>query len=146
MKKCYRCCLELVEEEFPMRRGSRIGVCRDCYKAHYGDPDQLDRAYSEKVRNTNHKRKERCRSYLYDILLKSSCVDCGLSDPIVLEFDHRNPEEKYRDVSLLVQQGSIELLKTEVSKCDIVCANCHRRRTVKAHTHWRVRFTDTLPV
>lgn len=140
MKKCYRCCLEMTEDKFPVRRGKHIGVCYECYKAHYGNPDQLDSAYSEKIRNANHKRKERCRAYLGDVLSRAACVDCGLSDPIVLEFDHRDPKEKYRDISLLAAQGSIDLLKKELEKCDVVCANCHRRRTVQTHSHWRIRL------
>ncbi len=62
--------------------------------------------------------------------LKNSkgCTDCGETDPMVLEFDHIDPDNKTREVSP-IRTWSTFLV--EVSKCDIVCANCHKRRTAK---------------
>lgn len=58
----------------------------------------------------------------------SGCQDCGEKDPIVLEFDHL--EDKVSDVCTLVYHGwSWERVWKEIQKCDVVCANCHRRRT-----------------
>lgn len=59
------------------------------------------------------------------------CVDCGYEGPpFMFDFDHRNPSEKAFTVSA---RGSISLvrLRAEASKCDLVCANCHRMRTHK---------------
>lgn len=60
-------------------------------------------------------------------------MDCGLRPEIlqVLEFDHREDEEKCFDISDRMTSGSLEDLRREIAKCDIVCANCHRIRTVK---------------
>ena len=64
---------------------------------------------------------------------ESGCVDCGLRPEIlqVLEFDHRDDEPKLFDVSDRMTSGNLEDLKREIAKCDVVCANCHRIRTVK---------------
>lgn len=140
MKKCGNCVELLDDDKFPIRRGKRLGVCKDCYRQNYGDPDRLDETRAKLLKEKNDRRKERCRNYLADILMKAKCIDCGITDPVVLEFDHRDASVKYRDISLLSNQGSIELLKVEVEKCDIVCANCHRRRTVKTFNHWRSRL------
>ena len=58
------------------------------------------------------------------------CVDYGINDPLVLQFDHR--ERKTTTVSWIVSAGwSARRLAEEMSKCDIRCANCHRRRTAQ---------------
>jgi 5-methylcytosine-specific restriction endonuclease McrA len=81
-----------------------------------------------KMRN---KYKIRNRDYTAEFLSRHPCVDCGESDPIVLEFDHVRGDKKY-DVSFIVVQGmSIAKLEEEIAKCEVVCANCHRRRTAR---------------
>ena len=57
------------------------------------------------------------------------CADCGENDPVVLEFDHLR--DKVDNVAALVTRWSWKRLLTEIEKCDVVCANCHRRRTHK---------------
>lgn len=58
--------------------------------------------------------------------LGGRCSYCNNTfHPAVYEFHHRNPEEKDRDPSKMLQL-SWERLKAELDKCDLVCANCHR--------------------
>lgn len=57
------------------------------------------------------------------------CKDCGDSRWQVLEFDHRNPKDKRKNIAALARNGSsLATLKKEIRKCDVVCANCHRMR------------------
>jgi hypothetical protein len=59
-------------------------------------------------------------------------VDCGENDPVVLEFDHRDPEQKVETIcGLLRNLADNHTLLTEIAKCDVRCANCHRRKTAK---------------
>ena len=61
-------------------------------------------------------------------MLKSGCVDCGIRDLVVLEFDHVG--NKTANVMTLAQMGgSLERLKREIDECEVRWANCHRRRT-----------------
>ena len=64
----------------------------------------------------------------YEAAKRASCED---SFPIVcMDFDHRPGETKVRSVSSLVHQGKPWIVvKREIDKCDLVCANCHRIRT-----------------
>lgn len=65
------------------------------------------------------------------------CMDCGEKDPIVLELDHRERAEKNFSIGDKARLGfSLERMQQEISKCDVVCANCHRRRTAK-QMGWR---------
>lgn len=44
-----------------------------------------------------------------------------------MDFDHR--EDKKFNIAQLSKIASVEKLKEEIAKCDVVCANCHRIRT-----------------
>jgi 5-methylcytosine-specific restriction endonuclease McrA len=66
---------------------------------------------------------------------KGPCADCGaMFKPNQMDFDHRNPAEK----SFRLTEGRAMLMSrgrllSELTKCDVVCANCHRIRTHTAH-------------
>lgn len=64
---------------------------------------------------------------LWEYLESHPCVDCGESDPVVLEFDHVRGE-KTRPVSILVKWSWGRVVE-EIEKCAVRCANCHRRVT-----------------
>jgi hypothetical protein len=59
------------------------------------------------------------------------CTDCGIGFPhYILDFDHRPGCKKNANINVLVKRGaSIKVLLEEIAKCELVCANCHRRRT-----------------
>ena len=57
------------------------------------------------------------------------CVDCGETDPIVLEFDHLR--DKKFGISTGIRNRNWADVLDEIAKCEVVCANCHRRRTVR---------------
>ena len=55
------------------------------------------------------------------------CQDCGETDPLVLEFDHRGA--KLFNIAQGLRDRNWQTVLDEIGKCDVVCANCHRRRT-----------------
>jgi ribosomal protein L37AE/L43A len=58
------------------------------------------------------------------------CVDCGEDDQVVLEFDHRPGETKRFNIGDAARRCfSVASVEAEIAKCDIRCANCHRRMT-----------------
>ena len=61
---------------------------------------------------------------------RTPCMDCGRKYPYyVMDFDHARGV-KVLSISQMVRQAkSVEDIETEIAKCDIVCANCHRERT-----------------
>lgn len=70
------------------------------------------------------------RRKLFDFLRAKACLDCGESDPVVLDFDHKNPKEKFKSVArMLSGHYSWAKILIEIEKCEIRCANCHRRRS-----------------
>lgn len=54
------------------------------------------------------------------------CTRCGYCRcPGALHFHHRNPEEKKFRLSSAAFSRSERALNEELSKCDLLCANCH---------------------
>ena len=77
-------------------------------------------------------RRRRLRLWLNEQKQERGCENCGESDPACLDYHHRDAEQKVMRVSKAVTWGySQENLKTEIDKCDVLCANCHR---LKHHT------------
>lgn len=77
------------------------------------------------------KRAARIRNYRYlkEFLQKNPCVDCGESDIVVLEFDHVRGEKSGNVSDMANRALSITKIQKEIEKCEIRCANCHRRKT-----------------
>ena len=60
------------------------------------------------------------------------CADCGESfPPYMMDFDHRDPTTKIGNVTWMAGKAATRRVLAEAAKCDIVCANCHRLRTIK---------------
>jgi hypothetical protein len=81
---------------------------------------------------------ERTR-WLIEYFRMNPCGDCGETDPIVLEFDHLR--DKSFAIGPQLSQRSWQSILDEIDKCDVVCANCHRRRTARRRGAFRARLT-----
>jgi len=76
------------------------------------------------------------QDYVYNYLLSNPCVICGEKDPIVLEFDHLR--DKIESISAMISRKySLDLIKEEIKKCQVLCANCHRRKTSKQFNFYK---------
>ena|SRR5690242_6504325 len=120
--------------------GIRHAICKDCHKtysrAHFHAklPAYLKKAHKRHVRLTKLNDE-----FMIEYLSSHPCVNCGESDIVVLEFDHLR--DKIADVSVLARGGySLEALKREIDKCEVVCANCHSRRTARQFGTYRYRL------
>ena len=73
----------------------------------------------------------RNKAFILQYLVTHPCVDCGEADPIVLEFDHVKGK-KTCDISKMSGHArSLLVIEKEIAKCEVRCANCHRRKTRK---------------
>ena len=72
------------------------------------------------------------------------CEDCNLelknSHYSVFEFHHLNPLEKEFDWNKL-RLRSILKINSELDKCALLCANCHRIKTFERGSFWKDKFT-----
>lgn len=90
------------------------------------------------VRERNKGARQVMREWVSRFLADNPCGDCGESDIRCLEFDHRPGEGKRKEIALmLAQPASLATILAEIAKCDVVCANCHRRRTSERAGFWK---------
>lgn len=124
-------------------------MCKQCHVAyrrqHYLDnrDKYIDMATDWYFENKD-QHLDKLRRYVLEYLLEHPCVDCGEKNPIVLEFDHIKGQ-KLSTISEL--KGSItrlERLKSEMDKCVVRCANCHRRKTATERGWYRAKMMVKL--
>jgi hypothetical protein len=58
--------------------------------------------------------------------LGGKCVKCGNSKHYLLEFHHRNPDEKDGDIAEYTSRYDLSGFYDEIQKCDLLCCNCHK--------------------
>ena len=71
------------------------------------------------------KRREQQRAIAIDYC-GGKCSNCKNNDYDVLTFHHRDPKEKKFNLCNSWQK-KWEVLKEEIEKCDLMCANCHMK-------------------
>jgi hypothetical protein len=84
-------------------------------------------------------RRAQCGAFVLGYLKSHPCVDCGETDPIVLDFDHVRGEKRYAVTAMISHQFGLKTIAKEMEKCDIRCANCHRRKTALTQNWSRLR-------
>jgi hypothetical protein len=143
MKKiCSGCKQERDEEQdFTWKskeRGLRHSRCKFCMsqvnKQHY---QQNKQAYMARVHARDDLIVTDNRRRLAAYLASHPCVDCGLTDIRVLEFDHIRGKKK-DNIARMVENGfSWPTIEAEIAKCEVRCANCHRIKTSERGGFWR---------
>lgn len=143
-KTCLRCgeddLSQFNKDKRNLTERSRDGLdiyCKQC-RSNYNRLRYLElydkerKKYCKRVaQRTLNRTKENC-AYVNQILSAKACVDCGESDPVVLEFDHIDPETKRDAISRMARKCyTLESIKEEIAKCEVRCSNCHRKRTAK---------------
>lgn len=93
--------------------------------------------YIAKARKRNKVVALEQKAKLYEYLIAHPCVDCGESDPVCLEFDHIRGL-KIKCISEMIGTYAWDAIEYEISKCEVRCANCHRKKTAKQFNYWKV--------
>lgn len=70
--------------------------------------------------------KNNIKKYIINFKFKNGCTQCGEKKWFCLDFHHK--EDKIKNVSKMLSQAySIDTVKKEISKCELLCANCHKK-------------------
>ena len=102
---------------------------RNSVNKHYSKNKEY---YKIKARNWTQKRRKEIRIFIDNIKEKSPCLDCGKPyKSYVMQFDHVSGEKEFNVADAIRHAYSEEKIILEISKCDIVCSNCHAERTHK---------------
>lgn len=83
--------------------------------------------HPEKLKEQARKSCVRRRKVLEGLKAGKSCIKCGESHMACLDFHHRDPSTKDFQITEGVFRYAIEKVLAETEKCDILCANCHRK-------------------
>jgi hypothetical protein len=135
MKTCSICRASKDLLEFNKNSTRKDGLqshCRTCshikFKNYY--QDNKEHHYTE-VKERQRKVIIANREFVLQHLSTHPCVDCGESDKVVLEFDHVRGKKKGNLARMVHGGSSLATIEKEIAKCDVRCANCHRRRTAQ---------------
>ncbi len=124
------------------RADGRQEVCRECNRASSRRYYAENRAaHVRTIVARTAQRREELKRFLADYFRGHPCIDCGVTDLRVLDFDHRPSEHKRGEVMQLVKDGfSLRIVREEIAKCDVRCRNCHAIVTLeRAGDNWRSR-------
>ena len=112
-KECKYCLNVYSEDSFGVALTTETKVyrrrkCRHCY-----------RLTKQALIRRNHQ-------WLNEFKEKRGCGNCGITNPVVLDFHHKNENDKLFTVSSFRRAVGFDRIKNEIKKCEVVCANCHR--------------------
>ena len=135
--KCKACC-EIYNAEWRKQNAEKVKVqARERARKYRANPDYRERErlkhlkYNEKNREKNLEyalNRQADRQEFLNNIKNVPCMDCGNEfPPCCMDFDHVRGE-KLGNISVM-KSYSIEKILEEVSRCEIVCSNCHRIRT-----------------
>ena len=139
-KKCIKCEKDKNIDEFNFKsveKNIRQNTCKVCHaemkKKNYEGNKQatLDR---------NNRNRKKNKTWWDAFKVNLSCINCGESHPACLDFHHRDGKDKKIEVGKLSGTTySKEYVLKEVKKCDVLCANCHRKHHY--NEKWLCRLT-----
>jgi len=143
-KICTKCKKELDVNDFFVshkKTGRRHSICRYCQREYklkwYHDN------YPKKKDHFNNRKKEtakKLQNKIIEYLSDKKCITCSENDIVTFEFDHINPKEKVLEISKMIASGySWESVLKEIEKCNILCANCHRKKTAHQQGFYKTR-------
>jgi hypothetical protein len=133
MAKMCRLCKSDQNELFKdsSRKDGLENLCKECSikkNKKYNQEHPEWKTYQGRVGRT--KRIKIARLFISEYLKDHPCVDCGEKDIVVLEFDHIS--NKIENISqMMCDDWPLIDIKKEITKCEVSCANYHRRKTAK---------------
>jgi hypothetical protein len=132
VKYCPACKQHKPTTEFARNACKKDGLqtaCRNCTKAwgqaRYRLTKDQYRLRDDALRARN---QEAVRAYLES----HPCVDCPVTDPDVLTFDHIRGKKLGNVSDMAKHSRSLKTIFEEIAKCQVRCANCHLKKTRKA--------------
>jgi len=122
------------------REWRKTACCRKCAQLRMArkrlDPEFLRKGAERQARwrrsnpEVYRARWERAhaeKKQILDEARSGGCIRCGESDVACLDFHHRNGLTDKKGHIGFIRRFSIERIRAEIAKCDVLCVNCHRK-------------------
>src|ERR1700676_4030232 len=132
MKQCTGCGELKPIERFFFKNGvtgRRHARCKLCQQAYWREYYHRSPGLKRRQVDRNFWYRRRNRAFMNAYLQDHPCVDCGLANPLLLEFDHVSGTKRAAVSTLVRGSATIRTILEEIAKCEVRCANCHRLRT-----------------
>lgn len=161
MKKCTGCKKNLKEDQFYTKKRSKVRAdgtvhtwegtyakCKKCTNSHNVESrDKYGNWYKGYRKNNKERISEQSKKHYVETNLKwieliktvkaLECESCGYSKTWAgLDFHHKDPREKETTIHAIMK-ASVPTeeawckMKTELKKCQVLCATCHREEHMK---------------
>lgn len=131
-RRCPRCGKDKPISEFSFKnkeKGTLASYCKVCSRLYNLEHFKKNRSYYIKKASI---RKTKLRKIAYlkilEYLKSHPCVTCKEGDPLVLQFDHVRGKKSF-DITTMIGTLSYDKIEEEIRKCQVLCANCHARKT-----------------
>ena len=128
MKICGKCKEQKPEGDYFFKNkvtGKRHSYCKSCKRDVDKKAYKNSKVRQKAIRDRHTAAIKNARAFVENFKKDRSCTKCGDNRWYVLDFHHLRDKDK--GISKLVQGGaSIERIKKEIQKCELLCANCHR--------------------
>ena len=139
-KFCPSCKTDKPLAEFARNRSKKDGLaaqCRECKKRYQRDWYKRNQKQHRKNANAwRDKRREELYRVVFDYLSSHPCLDCGETDPVLLDFDHVDGTKEAAISRMITDCRPVATVMREIEKCEVRCANCHRIRTAREGRWW----------
>ncbi len=120
----------LSPENFHRKKSSKDGFQSRCKSCNQSSVLKWQAENRETCLTAQRAKTSKQRDGIIEFKENNPCTDCGVYLPFyAMDFDHLPGTDKRYDVSRLATSHAVGLLTAELSKCELVCASCHRIRT-----------------
>ena len=127
MKICTKCFAQKENHNFRndnRRPGKLYCWCRTCESLHKKDQAIRNR---ESLRRGRQRRRVERKEWFIQFKKTLSCSKCGDNRWYVLDFHHKDKDDKKDHIcKLMAGSYAIAKIMEEIAKCDVLCSNCHR--------------------
>ena len=125
----------------------------------YKDPEKRRAYHREYMRQWYRDHRDEHVAWVYDVrrrtraaarglvaeLKSRPCPDCGGHfPPVVMDFDHVKGNKRGIISRMTSAPMSGAKLLAEIDKCEVVCANCHRLRTLQRRLGLEVKPSEVV--
>lgn len=160
IKTCTRCHKQKLSIEFPTTNKISSGRKSQCIKCkriegckyaavhkrtNHRQYRKTLNGFKEKETRRNVKRRNKVNEFINSIKESTPCHDCNHKFPYYcMDFDHIDSSTKISSIKEL-KGTTLSKVNKEIKKCEVVCVNCHRLRTIRRIEKIGVDFFSDRP-
>lgn len=142
MKTCTKCKVEKELTCFSKRGDNKDKYqswCKTCSYSHVNSTYKSKPHRKQQLKAWTKIYQEKAETFVYNFLKNNPCSQCGETNILTLQFDHLR--DKKFEIGIAVTQGySLKSIEQEISKCQVLCANCHSIKTAHQLNNWKLKW------